>query len=54
MTNVILEVKNLSNGRQVVDVSLNVAPGEIVGVAGLIGSGADELLETLFGARQKI
>ncbi len=50
----VLEVKNLSNGRQVVDVSLNVAPGEIVGVAGLIGSGADELLETLFGARQKI
>ena len=50
----VLEVKNLSNGRQVVDVSLNVAPGEIVGVAGLIGSGADELLETVFGARQKI
>jgi ribose transport system ATP-binding protein len=40
--------------RQVVDISLDVAPGEIVGVAGLIGSGADELLETLFGARQKI
>lgn len=50
----VLEVANLSNGRQVVDVSLDVAPGEIVGVAGLIGSGADELLETLFGARQKI
>lgn len=50
----VLEVKNLSNGRQVVDISLSVAPGEIVGVAGLIGSGADELLETLFGARQKI
>jgi ABC-type sugar transport system ATPase subunit len=50
----VLEVANLSNGRQVVDISLDVAPGEIVGVAGLIGSGADELLETLFGARQKI
>lgn len=50
----VLEVANLSNGRQVLDISLDVAPGEIVGVAGLIGSGADELLETLFGARQKI
>jgi ABC-type sugar transport system ATPase subunit len=50
----VLEVANLNNGRQVVDISLDVAPGEIVGVAGLIGSGADELLETLFGARQKI
>lgn len=53
ITEKVLEVKNLSNGKQVVDISLNIAPGEIVGVAGLIGSGADELLETLFGARQK-
>ena len=50
----VLEVNNLSNGGQVVDISLNVASGEIVGVAGLIGSGADELLETLFGARSKV
>jgi ribose transport system ATP-binding protein len=50
----VLEVKNLSNGKQVLDISLSVAAGEIVGVAGLIGSGADELLETLFGARPKV
>lgn len=50
----VLEVDNLSNGRQIVDISVNVAAGEIVGVAGLIGSGADELLETLFGARPKV
>ena len=50
----VLEVHNLSNGRQILDVSLDVAAGEIVGVAGLIGSGADELLETLFGARPKV
>lgn len=49
----VLEVKNLSNGKQVLDISLSVAAGEIVGVAGLIGSGADELLETLFGARPR-
>jgi ABC-type sugar transport system ATPase subunit len=50
----VLEVKSLNNGGQVVDISFNVASGEIVGVAGLIGSGADELLETLFGARPKV
>jgi len=50
----VLEVHNLSNGRQILDISLNVSAGEIVGVAGLIGSGADELLETLFGARPKV
>lgn len=49
----ILEIENLSNGGQVANVSLAVSEGEIVGVAGLIGSGADELLETVFGARPK-
>lgn len=49
----ILEVKNLSNTGQVINISLAVLEGEIVGIAGLIGSGADELLETIFGARAK-
>lgn len=52
-SNVLLEVKNLKNHGQIKDISLNVRAGEIVGVAGLIGSGADELLETLFGAKTK-
>ena len=46
----ILEVINLQNDRQIKNISLNVFPSEIVGIAGLIGSGADELLETIFGA----
>lgn len=53
VANVILDVKNLKNYGQIQDISLNVRAGEIVGVAGLIGSGADELLETLFGAKPK-
>lgn len=53
VANVLLDVKNLKNYGQIQDISLNVRAGEIVGVAGLIGSGADELLETLFGAKPK-
>ncbi len=49
----ILEVSKLSNYSQIKDISLQVSVGEIVGIAGLIGSGADELLETLFGAKQR-
>ena len=49
----VLEVKNLRNFGQINDISLTVKSGEIVGIAGLIGSGADELLETLFGAKEK-
>ena len=46
---VVLEVKNLNRGRQVRDVSFSVKRGEILGFAGLMGSGRTEVLETLFG-----
>lgn len=46
---VILEVKNLNRGRQVKDVSFSLKRGEILGFAGLMGSGRTEVLETLFG-----
>ena len=45
----ILEVTNLSGGA-VADVSMAISPGEIVGLAGLTGSGRDELLGRIFGS----
>jgi len=46
---VILEVEHLNRGRQVKDVSFQVRRGEILGFAGLMGSGRTEVLETVFG-----
>jgi ribose transport system ATP-binding protein len=43
----LLEIKNL-NTKRVEDISLSVYPGEIVGIAGLLGSGRTELLRALF------
>ncbi|MFF2854771.1 sugar ABC transporter ATP-binding protein [Peribacillus sp. NPDC058002] len=47
---VILEVEGLGN--DVIDnVNFSLRKGEIIGVAGLMGSGRTQLLETLFGVR---
>ena len=44
----IFEVRNL-NAEHVQDINLKIQPGEIVGIAGLMGSGRTELLRNLFG-----
>ena len=46
----LLAVRNLSVGRKVADASLQLTAGEIVGLAGLLGSGRTELARAVFGA----
>ena len=50
---VVLEVERLCRGRAVADVSLQVRAGEIVGLAGLIGSGRSEVARAIFGADRR-
>ena len=49
-TNPILTVRNLRNTR-LKDVNFDLYPGEIVGLAGLMGSGRTEVTEGIFGNR---
>jgi len=45
-----LEVKGLSRGRDIQDVSFSVQKGEILGFAGLMGAGRTEVARVIFGA----
>lgn len=47
-----LSVKNLRLQRTVSDVSFDLHPGEVLGIAGLVGSGRTETLEALMGMRK--
>jgi ABC-type sugar transport system ATPase subunit len=49
----LLSVEGLS-GRRVRDVSLTLRPGEILGIAGLAGSGRSELLRLIAGAQRPL
>ena len=45
----VIEVKKLTTKPTFSDVSFSIAPGEILGVTGLLGSGRTELAEAIFG-----
>ncbi len=50
ISNVVLEVKNLSSQQGVKNVSFKVRKGEILGFAGLVGAGRTETMKALFCA----
>jgi len=50
----ILEIRNLNDiGGHIHDISIDLHEGEVLGIAGLLGAGRTEFLETLFGARTR-
>lgn len=53
---VILEVRGLTSLRQpsIRDISFDLHKGEILGIAGLVGAKRTDIVETLFGIREKL
>lgn len=47
----LLAAEGLGDGRHFFDISFGVRAGEIFGIAGLIGSGREELVDVLYGLR---
>jgi ABC-type sugar transport system ATPase subunit len=45
----VLEVRNISDGRLLKDISFTLRKGEILGFAGLVGAGRSELMKSIFG-----
>ncbi|MER6912045.1 sugar ABC transporter ATP-binding protein [Streptomyces sp. NPDC000594] len=48
----VLRVRSLTRAGEFASLDLELRPGEIVGLAGLVGSGRSEILETVYGARR--
>jgi ribose transport system ATP-binding protein len=50
----VLSVRNISDGRRVHGCSFDAHAGEVLGIAGLVGSGRTELARLIFGADAKM
>ena len=50
---IVLQVENLNDGEKIHDISFTLHKGEILGFAGLIGSGRTEIMQCIFGLRGK-
>ena len=51
-TEPLLSVRGLTRRGEFADIDFDVRPGEIIGLAGLVGAGRSEIVETVFGARR--
>ena len=47
-----LELEAVGSGELLEDISLRVHEGEVIGLAGVLGSGRTELCEAIYGLRQ--
>lgn len=50
----LLKLDHVSINEKINDISFSLKKGEILGIAGLMGSGRTEILEAIFGLRQKL
>ncbi|MBR0600564.1 sugar ABC transporter ATP-binding protein [Clostridiales bacterium BAD-6] len=50
----LLEIQDLCRGKRVNHVSFQLHSGEVLGIAGLVGSGRSELVETIFGIQPAV